>query len=98
MAAAISRPTVGSIPVVVTTSRLCTSYVIAPLETTASPCSPMCGQNASIQRSGRPVTNTTGMPASSTLLSTSAVNGLTLVLAFGTSVPSRSVAMSTAAD
>ena len=37
-----------------------TSQTSAPLETIARPCEPTCSKTASVQRSGRPVTNTTG--------------------------------------
>ena len=48
-----------------------TSQTSAPLETIARPCDPTYSKTTSVQRSGRPVTKTTGTPSSSTASSTS---------------------------
>ena len=50
-----------------------TSQTSAPLETTARPWLPTCSKTSSAQRSGRPVTKTTGTPRSSRAVSTSRV-------------------------
>jgi hypothetical protein len=64
-----------------------------PLEQTASPWSPTCSQSGSIQRTGRPVTNTTVTPSDSTAVSAARVRSVT-VPSVCSSVPSRSVATS----
>src|SRR5215210_1454228 len=73
------------------TRPLATSQTSAPLETTARPWWPTYSKTSSAQRSGRPVTNTTGTPPSSSAAITSRVYG-EMVPSVRTRVPSRSVA------
>src|SRR5690606_22047842 len=70
-----------------------TSSTMPPLEQTASPCRPTSLSRSSIQRTGRPVTKTTGTPRSSSARIAARVRPETRPCA-SRRVPSRSVATS----